>query len=276
MSLEWGKWNMKYTRLGDLLVGNGTITQEQLQEALQMQKKNGKRLGDVLRENHIITESQVIEALMTQLGLEFIDLNAQSISSEMSQILPKGIAKKYNVLPVKANRTELYLAMADPLNFSAIEEVSAATRKQVIPMIATASAVERAVQNLYSNQGTMKAIEDMRKDLVGDQNIPTPIFVGDNLQIASDDDDENSAPTIRLVNSIIDRAYTENASDIHLEPTSSKIVIRMRIDGVLRKIIDVPRQLQMSVISRIKIMAQMDIAKKNIPQDGRINISVQN
>lgn len=267
---------MKYTRLGDLLVGNGTITQEQLQEALQMQKKNGKRLGDVLRESHIITESQVIEALMTQLGLEFIDLNAQSISSEMAQILPKGIAKKYNVLPVKASRTELYLAMADPLNFSAIEEVSTATRKQVIPMIATASAVERAVQNLYSNQGTMKAIEDMRKDLVGDQNIPTPIFVGDNLQIASDDDDENSAPTIRLVNSIIDRAYTENASDIHLEPTSSKIVIRMRIDGVLRKIIDVPRQLQMSVISRIKIMAQMDIAKKNIPQDGRINISVQN
>ena len=265
---------MKYTRLGDLLVGNGTITQEQLEEALQIQKKNGKRLGLVLRENNIITESQVIEALMAQLGLEFIDLNAQNISSEMAQILPKSIAKKYTVLPVKATRTELYLAMADPLNFSAIEEVSAATRKQVIPMIATESAVERAVQNLYNNQGTMKAIEDMRKNLVGEQNTSSPIFIGDNLQIAGDDDDENSAPTIRLVNSIIDRAYTENASDIHLEPTGSKLVIRMRIDGILRNIINVPRQLQMSVISRIKIMAQMDIAQKNIPQDGRINISV--
>lgn len=265
---------MKYTMLGDLLVGNGTITQEQLQEALAMQKKNGKRLGAVLRENHIITESQVIEALMTQLGLDFIDLNAHSISSEMAQILPKGIAKKYKVLPVKATRNELYLAMADPLNFAAIEEVAAATRRQVIPMIATESAVERAVQNLYSNQGTMKAIEDMRKDLVGEQASISPVYVGDHLQVATDETDMNSAPTIRLVNSIIERAYTENASDIHLEPTREKLVIRMRIDGVLRNIIQVPRELQMSVISRIKIMAQLDIAQKNIPQDGRINMSV--
>lgn len=266
---------MKYTRLGDVLVGNGTITQAQLQEALEIQKKNGKRLGTVLRENNIITESQMIEALMIQLGLEFIDLNTENISSEMAQILPKSIAKKYTVLPVKATRTKLYLAMADPLNFSAIDEVSVATRRQVIPIIATESAVERAVQNLYSSQGTMKAIEDMRKDLVGERHLASSVHIGDNLQITGDVTDEDSAPTIRLVNSIIERAYTENASDIHLEPTSSKLVIRMRIDGILRNIIHVPREVQMSVISRIKIMAQMDIAQKNIPQDGRIKISIQ-
>ena len=265
---------MKYTRLGDLLVGNGTITQEQLQEALKLQKENGKRLGDILRDNHIITENQVIEALMTQLGLEFIDLNACTISAEMAQLVPKSIAKKHRVVPVRATRTELYLGMSDPLNFAAIEEVAAATRRQVVPMIATESAVERAVQNLYSNQGTMKAIEDMRRDLDSGQ-YGAAIRLGEEIQLAADEGDENAAPTIRLVNSIIHRAYTENASDIHLEPTGEKLQIRMRIDGVLRNIITVPRELQMSVISRIKIMAQMDIAQKNIPQDGRINMTVQ-
>ena len=265
---------MKYTRLGDLLVGNGTITQEQLQEALKLQKENGKRLGDILRDNHIITENQVIEALMTQLGLEFIDLNACTISAEMAQLVPKSIAKKHRVVPVRATRTELYLAMSDLLNFAAMKEVAAATPRQVVPMIATESAVERAVQNLYSNQGTMKAIEDMRRDLDSGQ-YGAAIRLGEEAQLAADEGDENAAPTIRLVNSIIHRAYTENASDIHLEPTGEKLQIRMRIDGVLRNIITVPRELQMSVISRIKIMAQMDIAQKNIPQDGRINMTVQ-
>lgn len=265
---------MKYTRLGDLLVGNGSITQSQLEEALAMQKQNGKRLGDVLRDYNIITEEQVIEALMTQLGLEYIDLNAYAISSEMAQLLPRSIAKKYRVVPVRATRTEIYLGMSDPLNFAAIEEVGAATHRQVIPMIANHEALERALQNLYSNQGTMRAIEDMRRDLDTTQYGAT-IRLGEEFRLAADEEDENAAPTIRLVNSIIQRAYTENASDIHIEPMGSKLLIRMRIDGVLRNIVTVPWELQMSVISRIKIMAKMDISKKNIPQDGRINMTIQ-
>lgn len=265
---------MKYTRLGDLLVGNGTITQQQLQDALEIQKKNGKRLGAILRDEHIITESQVIEALMTQLGLEYIDLNACHISAEMAQLLPKSMAKKHQVVAVRATRTELYLAMIDPLNFAAIEEVRAATHLQVIPLIATQSALERALQNLYSNQGTIRAIEEMRRDLDSTQ-YGNAVRMVDEMQVAADEEDESAAPTIRLVNSIIHRAYTENASDIHLDPTGSQLQIRMRIDGILRNIITVPRELQMSVISRIKIMAQMDIAQKNLPQDGRINVIVQ-
>ena len=104
---------MTYTRLGDLLVGSGTITQQQLEEALEEQKKSGKRLGTVLVENHIITEKQLIEALMIQLGLDYADLNAMELSPEMAQILPKNIAQKYQVVPVRATRSELYLAMAD-------------------------------------------------------------------------------------------------------------------------------------------------------------------
>lgn len=265
---------MTYTKLGDLLVGSGTITKQQLDRALAEQKENGKRLGAILVEDGVITEKQVMEALMTQLGLEYVDLNAADIPADMAKLLPRNIARKYQVVPVRATRSELWLAMADPLNFMAIEEVSAATHRQVIPMIAAGAAVERAVQNLYSSQGTMKAIEDMRRDLAGSGQAAA-VSVQDRWKLTAGESDEEAAPTIRLVNSIIERACTENASDIHLEPVGSHMRIRMRIDGALRDIITVPRELQTSVLSRIKIMAQMDITQRQLPQDGRIEMSVR-
>lgn len=263
---------MKYVKLGDILLKNKTITQEQLEQALAMQKKSGKRLGDVLRESGIITEKQLIESLMMQLGLDFVDLNAQMIPSEMAQLLPKSIAQKFSVIPVKASRNDLYLAMSDPLNFVAIEEVAALTRRHVIPVIATESALDRAIQNLYSNQGTMRAIEDMQRDLLGGQYGSSQVF--SMQQMSLDEEDADAAPAIRLVNSIIERACAENASDIHLEPTEEQMLIRMRVDGILRLVVTVPRELQASVISRLKIMARMDIAQKNLPQDGRANVTV--
>lgn len=265
---------MKYIRLGDLLVKSGTITQEKLDEALKLQTDTGERLGTVLQKHGFITEKQLIDTLMSQLGVEFIDLNSFTIPSEMAQVLPKNIAKKYSVVPVRVTRTDIRIAMADPLNFVAIEEVQSVTRRRVIPLIAASAAVDRAVQNLYSNQGAMRAIEDMRRDLLGSQYGGA----GDAAlpQITAVDEDEaDAAPAIRLVNSIIDRACTEGASDIHLEPGEGSMTIRMRIDGILRPIIPVPRELQNSVISRMKIMARMDIAQKNIPQDGRANVTVR-
>ncbi len=209
---------------------------------------------------------------MSQLGVEFIDLNSAAIPAEMAQLLPKSIAKKHMVAPVRASRTELQLAMADPLNFVAIEEVRAATRRRVIPLIATADAVERAVQNLYSSQGAMRAIEDMRRDLLGGQYGASTGGEGQSLTV---DEEADAAPAIRLVNSIIDRAFSEHASDIHVEPGEEHMAIRMRIDGALRTIITVPRELQNAVISRMKIMARMDIAQKAVPQDGRANVTVR-
>lgn len=264
---------MKYVKLGDLLVGGGAITQAQLDEALKIQSKTGERLGTILQKHGFITEHQLIDTLMSQLGVEFVDLNTYNIPPEMAQILPKGMAKKHMVIPVRATRSDIHLAMADPLNFVAIEEVRGVTRRRVIPLIASAPAVERAVQNLYSNQGAMRAIEDMQKDLLGSQ-----YGGGTSVQpqtMAVDEDEADTAPAIRLVNSIIDRACTENASDIHMEPGVNNMTIRMRIDGALRTIIPVPRELQNSVVSRLKIMARMDIAQKQMPQDGRANVTVR-
>ena len=264
---------MRYARLGDLLVKSGTISEEQLKEALSLQSGTGERLGSVLQEHGIITEKQLIDTLMSQLGVEFVDLNTYHIPAEMAQILPKSIAKKHMVVPIRATRNDVHLAMADPLNFVAVEEVRAVTRRRVIPVIAAAASVERAVQNLYSNQGAMQAIEDMQRDLLGSQYGAAALAQPQSMTV--DEDEADAAPAIRLVNSIIDRACTEGASDIHMEPGEDSMTIRMRIDGALRAIIPVPRELQSSVISRLKIMARMDIAQKLIPQDGRANVTVR-
>jgi len=264
---------MRYVRLGDLLVKSGTITQEELDRALALQAGTGERLGEVLQKHGFITEKQLIDTLMDQLGVEFVDLNTCNIPAEMAQLLPKSIARKHMVVPIRANRTDVQLAMADPLNFVAVEEVQAVTRRRVIPVIAASAALERAVQNLYSNQGAMQAIEDMRRDLLGGQYGGNATVQPQSLAV--DEEEADAAPAIRLVNSIIDRACTEGASDIHLEPGEDSMTIRMRIDGALRPIIPVPRELQSAVISRLKIMARMDIAQKNVPQDGRAVVTVR-
>ena len=266
-----GEWcgAMAYKRLGDLLLDIGLIDQAQLDQALSIQSKNKKRLGDVLIENGFITERQLIEALELQLGVEFIDLSKAVIPPEMAQVLSRNIAKKHSVVPVRADRGTLYLAMSDPLNFLAIEEVRTATRKKVVPMIATAEAIDHAIFTLYGNEGAARAIEEMKREARDN---------GGSAQVYSTtavDEDVQSAPTVRLVNSIIERAAVERASDIHLEPHEEELRVRMRIDGLMRNILTVPKNLQTSVISRLKVMGSMDISERKVPQDGRANVTVK-
>ena len=152
---------MKYMRLGDLLVDAGVITDEQLGAALKSQKESKRRLGDELIQTGVITERQLIDALMMQLGIDYVDLSETEISPEMAQILPKNIAKKHSVVPVRTRGDELYLAMVDPLNFIATEEVRAATRKRIVPVIATQSGVDHAISALYGTEGAKRAIREM-------------------------------------------------------------------------------------------------------------------
>ena len=265
----------QYKRLGDLLVAAGAITEEELARGLELQKQsNGERLGTVLLNNGIITEAELIEAIQMQLGIEYVDLSKVTIPTELAQILPKNIARQYQVVPVRAVRDELYLAMADPLNFYAIEEVRKAVRRRVVPMVAMSSAVERAIAVLYGNEGAAKAIEDMKREAAGQGGVEmedaSNSFAANQLG-----DDVSNAPTIRLVNSILERAINERASDIHIEPGEAELKIRMRIDGLLREILNVPRELQNSVISRLKVMSGLDIAERRIPQDGRFNVRIK-
>ena len=265
---------MAYMKLGELLIAAGTITQEELDRGLDLQKGTKDRLGDVLIKNQIISEDELIQALQMQLGIEYIDLTKVNIPTELAQMLPKNIARQYQVVPVKAVKDELYLAMNDPLNFYAIEEVRKAVRRKVIPMVATKAAIERSIQVLYGNEGAARAIEEMRREGMGSgEGRPE---TGDAFAVNQlGEDSAASAPTIRLVNSIIERAVTERASDIHLEPHETELLVRMRIDGMMRDILTVPRDLQGSVLARLKIMAGLDIAERRIPQDGRFNVRIK-
>ena len=265
---------MQHRKLGELLVSAGTITEEELNKGIALQKGTKERLGSVLINNGIITERELIDALQMQLGIDYVDLTKVSIPTELAQVVPKNLAKQYQVIPVRVVKDELYLAMSDPLNFYAIEDVRKTVHKKVVPMVATARAIDYAIQTLYGNEGAAKAIEEMKQEAANssDQQMTTDqAFVTNRIG----DDSVNSAPTIRLVNSIIERAVTERASDIHVEPREEDLRVRMRIDGMMREILTIPRDLQNSVISRLKIMAGLDISERRIPQDGRFNVRVK-
>ena len=263
---------MAYRRLGELLVAAGAITEEELERGLALQKGTKDRLGTVLIANNIITEDELITALQMQLGIEFVDLTRVNIPTELAQTVPHSIARQYQVVPVRVVKDELFLAMADPLNFYAVEEARKAARKKIVPMVATAAAVERSIRVLYGSEGAARAIEEMKREFAASgEQYPDAAFVSNRL----DEDPINSAPTIRLVNSILERAITERASDIHIEPREEDMQVRMRVDGRMRDILTVPKDLQGSVISRVKIMSGMDIAERRVPQDGRFNVRVK-
>ena len=186
------------------------------------------------------------------------------------------MAKKYNMVPVRATPDEVFVAMSDPMNFIAQEEARTATRRRIVPMVSTKLAIERAIMQLYGNEGAARAIEDMRTEAANSTATGTDAtdvrFAGTTLDA---EDEAQSAPTIRLVNSIIERAATERASDVHLEPREGDLQVRMRIAGIMRNVLTVPRDLQSSVISRLKIMGGMNIAERRVPQDGRANVRIK-
>ena len=260
---------MAYMRLGDLLMASGVIDQEQLNKALDAQKTSGLRLGDELIEGGIITEQQLIESLQMQLGIEFIDLTAVSIPVELTKYVSQAIARKHTIVPVKLVKNQLYIAMSDPLNFVGQEEVKTASRKKVVPMIATRRAIEHVISTLYGSEGTARAMEEMKQQVgIASADI-VPVQMTEAVEANS-----NNAPTIRFVNSLIERAFKERASDIHLEPQENEMIVRMRVDGLLRRILTVPAELQSTVISRLKIMGNMNISEHKIPQDGHAMVTV--
>lgn len=261
---------MAHIRLGELLITAGVINETQLAKALEIQKNTKDRLGDILIEHNIITNDELINALQMQLGIDFVDLTAISVPVELAKFVPRNIAKKHCIVPVKLVDDTLYIAMSDPLDFIAQEEVKMVSHKKVVPMIATRKACEQVIETLYGSEGAARAIEDMKREISGTEAdiIPTQLR-------QSADENANAAPAIRFVNSLIERAFMEKASDIHLEPHKDEMMVRMRIDGILHKILTVPSELQNTVISRLKVMGGMNISERKIPQDGHAMINVK-
>jgi len=262
---------MVYKQIGELLISAGYITEEELKKALAAQQKDyrGRKLGDVLVAMGLTTPQRINEVVARQFGCDFIDLRSTVIPAEMSRELPRSLAKAHNIVPIRKDGDDLYVATADPLNFVALDEARLASRCNIKPVMATEEAILRALTDLYGSETAEKALQDLKSEDVDElQGIAAENIIGA--------DSENAAPTIRLVNSFLEYAVNQNASDIHLEPRETAMYVRMRIDGVLRQVFIVPRSTQSAVIARIKVMGNMNIAEHKIPLDGRSNIRVNN
>ena len=268
---------MPKKRIGDLLIERGLINENELQYALEMQKQTHEKLGEVLINNKIVTPDDIAQTLAIQLEVDYIDLAKVSIKQEMAKLVQRNTAKQNHLVPVQKEGDTLYVAMDDPLNYYALDEVRKATNLKIVPLISTHVAVERAINTLYGNENAKQAIADYKKEIGHDGETESPLS-GFGYVITSNSlsGDSESAPTIRLVNSIIERAVAERASDIHFEPRETDMDVRMRIDGVLRDILKVPNEVTAAVLARIKTMSGMDVAEKRIPQDGRFAVSVLN
>jgi type IV pilus assembly protein PilB len=246
-------------RLGDLLLENGLITEEQLEEALFEQKKSGLPLGTLLTQKGIISEQQLIEAIEFQLGVPHVNLENFVIEKEIIDLVPEELARRYKVIPLKKRGNRLTLAMADPLDYFAIDDIRMTVGMPIDPVIATRSSLDQAIEKYY---GFQHSLTEVLKDISGDEMTED--------QVRSDD-----APIVRMVNQMIEQAVDERASDIHIDCQRTELVVRFRIDGALYRQMQLPKHLQSVLTARIKIMANLNIAERRLPQDGRIQMMVR-
>lgn len=253
-----------HKELGELLIDLGYITRPQLLTALELQGKSGKRLGQILLDERIITPRQLSETLAHQYQIPFIDLSSITVNSELSNLFSPNIARKHNIVPIRVDEEHVYVAMADPLNFIALDEVVTATRKAVVPMLAVPASIESLINQIYGNEFAERAMEEIVTE--GDDQ---------KAQAAEEAEIVGGAPVVRLVNSLIEQAVAENASDIHIEPSERDVRIRMRIDGRLQTVLNAPLSISSALSARVKIIGGMDIAEKRIPQDGRYEAFVK-
>lgn len=262
-------------RLGDLLVNEGLITQENLQRALSEQKGTNEKLGSILVRLQLIQEDQLIGFLSRQYGIPSITLSQLDIDPDVVKLVPGQIAKKYEVLPVKRTGNALTLAMADPTNVFALDDVAFMTNLQVLPVVASQGAIRQAIERLYEPQAS--AFSDVITAMEGDVPDVELVEGGEDAAPSKVDifelkDASEEAPVVKLVNLILTDAIRRGASDIHLEPYEKVFRVRYRIDGVLQEMMAPPKRLEAALLSRVKIMSNLDIAERRLPQDGRIKI----
>lgn len=259
----------KKMRLGDALIAEGLITEEQLQQALALQKKSGKRLGQVLVEMNLVTEHDIVQILSKQLKIPFIDLSNYLIDPVIAKLVPEHLAKRHMLVPINKVGNKLTVAMVDPLNIIAIDDIQMLTGLIVKPVVATQSDVQKALQDAYGavaqQDKLMGELDDIGKDETTTDDLEQLGELG-----------ENDAPIIRLCNLVISQAVQNGVSDIHIEPFEKELRIRYRQDGMLYTAMTPPKKATAAITSRIKIMASLNIAEKRLPQDGRIKIKVAN
>lgn len=256
-------FNRKKVRLGDLLVNSGVITQEMLEKGLALQKGSGRKLGETLVDEGITTEENIAKALSSQLHYDIVDLQTVTIEDEVLGLVPAAVLKKYKMIPFEYaadNMNVLRVAMSDPMDMTAMDDIGIITNLQVEPVVATTRSIMLAIDRYYGQAEVNSALEEYAKE--------KEILLEEEEDIYSED--VNNSPIVQLVKSMIDQAVRQRASDIHIEPMERQVRIRYRIDGALYEKANYNIRLLPAMVARIKIIGGMDISERRKPQDGRI------
>jgi type IV pilus assembly protein PilB len=262
-------------KLGDLLVKGGKITQSQLQEALALQKEQGGRLGTNLVKLGHLTDRQLVEALSQQFKVPSVDLAGMEIDDAVVKIIPADIARKYTIFPVTKAGATVTVAMIDPTNVFAMDDVKFMTGYKVEPVVASETSIRAAIDRYYGSTHAIelkKVMEDLSEESGGDLEV---LEEEEDLDLATLEEESEQAPVVKLVNIVLTDAIKRGASDIHIEPYEKDYRVRYRIDGILYEMMHPPLKLKEAITSRVKIMAKLDIAEKRLPQDGRIKIKTK-
>ncbi|MBT8212378.1 MAG: Flp pilus assembly complex ATPase component TadA [Acidimicrobiia bacterium] len=250
--------------LGSLLLDEGLVTEDQLDKAMAAQEESGLPLGKVLVDEGLVAETDLVRTLARQIGIEFVDLDEQNVDPAATALIPDYLQVRFTALPIGFDDDgKLIVAMADPANVIAIDDMRAASGREISARVATRSALEDAIQR-YSSYS--ESVTDLAEAAIADNDDATSL---DDIEA-----DSEEAPVVKLLNTVITRAIGERASDIHIEPGERDLRIRFRIDGVLHEVMTTPRTIANAVVSRVKIMADLNIAERRVPQDGRVSLKV--
>jgi type IV pilus assembly protein PilB len=258
-------------RIGELLLREKLITTDQLKKAIDEQKKSGGRLGYNLTKLGYIAEKDLTGFLSRQYGIPTIDLSNHEVDSEIVKLIPEDVAQKYQVIPISRTGSTLVVAMADPSNIFAIDDIKFLTGYNVEPLVASDASIKSAIEKYYEAsemgglEGVLTEFDEGEMEVIQDEE---ELDLSDLKKAVED------APVVKLVNLILTDAIKKGASDIHIEPYEKIFRVRYRIDGVLHEVMKPPLKLKNAIVSRIKIMSQLDIAERRLPQDGRIKLKL--
>ncbi len=264
---------MSSDRIGELLVRENIISAEQLKQARQDQQKTGKRLAYSLARLGILGEKDLTEFLSKQYGVPSISLEEFEIDPEVIELVPKDVARRHTAIPVQRAGSTLIVAMADPTNIYAIDDLKFLTGLNIEPVVSTDAAIEGAIVRYYETPDEVESYDEV----LGDFDLEDVDFAteeDDEINLADFQKESAQAPVVKLVNLILLNAINKGASDIHIEPYEKKYRVRYRIDGVLHEEMTPPLKLKNAITSRIKIMSNLDIAERRLPQDGRIKLKI--
>ncbi len=262
-------------RLGEILVEGGLITHEQLEKALPYQKKTRLKLGQFLVREGIVSESQIVDMVSSQLNLKKYSADKYPVDLDLADIIQAEIAFKYQAAPLNRNGLLLTVAMTDPMDINAIDAIEIATNNEVETVICTEQDLNQILSTLYGTYsgigGILEDMEEMEYDKEAEKTQVT-----EDIEVSSLQGMAEEAPVVRLVNSILSQAVREGASDVHISPEKNFVQVRFRVDGKLHEVPAPPRAMFLPIVSRMKILSNMDIAVSRIPQDGRFTVKMKN